>query len=357
MDKRQNDRDTMLAAVYHGPNDLRVEEVPVPTIGNGEILIRVLSASICGTDLRIFHGDHRMYTPGTVRIPGHEFAGTIEEIGGGVTGYSVGQRVFCAPNTGCGHCLQCITGNNNLCANYEAIGITLDGSFAEYVRVPANSVQQGNVIPVSEKIDPAVAALVEPFACVLRGQNALRIHPGEVVLIIGAGPIGIMHLKLARVRGAGRIIVSEPIPERAAQASSMGADRVVDPNSEDLQSVLEDESQGHGADAIIVAAPSHSAQETALSLAAIGGRINFFGGLPKDRPSINLNSNLVHYKELVITGTTACSTADCWQAVQMLNSGLINLSDLISQRFPLRDGQTAFVAAENRRSLKIVIEP
>lgn len=357
MDKRQNDRDTMLAAVYHGPNDLRVEEVPVPTIGNGEILIRVLSASICGTDLRIFHGDHRMYTPGTVRIPGHEFAGTIEEIGGGVTGYSVGQRVFCAPNTGCGHCLQCITGNNNLCANYEAIGITLDGSFAEYVRVPANSVQQGNVIPVSEKIDPAVAALVEPFACVLRGQNALRIHPGEVVLIIGAGPIGIMHLKLARVRGAGRIIVSEPIPERAAQASSMGADRVVDPNSEDLQSVLEDESQGHGADAIIVAAPSHSAQETALSLAAIGGRINFFGGLPKDRPSINLNSNLVHYKELVITGTTACSTADCWQAVQMLNSGLINLSDLISQRFPLRDGQTAFAAAENRRSLKIVIEP
>ena len=357
MDKRQNDRDTMLAAVYHGPNDLRVEEVPVPTIGNGEILIRVLSASICGTDLRIFHGDHRMYTPGTVRIPGHEFAGTIEEIGGGVTGYSVGQRVFCAPNTGCGHCLQCITGNNNLCANYEAIGITLDGSFAEYVRVPANSVQQGNVIPVSEKIDPAVAALVEPFACVLRGQNALRIHPGEVVLIIGAGPIGIMHLKLARVRGAGRIIVSEPISERAAQASSMGADRVVDPNSEDLKSVLEDESQGHGADAIIVAAPSHSAQETALTLAAISGRINFFGGLPKDRPSINLNSNLVHYKELVITGTTACSTADCWQAVQMLNSGLVDLSDLISQRFPLRDGQAAFAAAENRRSLKIVLEP
>ena len=357
MDKRQNDRDTMLAAVYHGPKDLRVEEVPVPKIGNGEILIRVLSASICGTDLRIFHGDHRMYTPGTVRIPGHEFAGTIEEIGAGVTGYSVGQRVFCAPNTGCGHCLQCITGNNNLCANYEAIGITLDGSFAEYVRVPANSVQQGNVILVSETIEPAVAALVEPFACVLRGQNALRIHPGEVVLIIGAGPIGIMHLKLARVRGAGRIIVSEPIAERAAQASSMGADRVVDPNSEDLESVLEDESQGHGADAIIVAAPSHSAQETALNLAAISGRINFFGGLPKDRPSINLNSNLVHYKELVITGTTACSTADCWQAARMLNSGLVNLSDLISQRFPLRDGQAAFAAAENRRSLKIVFEP
>jgi L-iditol 2-dehydrogenase len=347
----------MLAAVYHGPKDLRVEEVPVPKIGNGEILIRVLSASICGTDLRIFHGDHRMYTPGTVRIPGHEFAGTIEEIGAGVTGYSVGQRVFCAPNTGCGHCLQCITGNNNLCANYEAIGITLDGSFAEYVRVPANSVQQGNVILVSETIEPAVAALVEPFACVLRGQNALRIHPGEVVLIIGAGPIGIMHLKLARVRGAGRIIVSEPIAERAAQASSMGADRVVDPNSEDLESVLEDESQGHGADAIIVAAPSHSAQETALNLAAISGRINFFGGLPKDRPSINLNSNLVHYKELVITGTTACSTADCWQAARMLNSGLVNLSDLISQRFPLRDGQAAFAAAENRRSLKIVFEP
>jgi L-iditol 2-dehydrogenase len=347
----------MLAAVYHGPNDLRIEDVPIPDIGDGDILVKVISASICGTDLRIFHGNHRMYSAGTVRIPGHEVVGTISKIGKEVLGYSMGQRVFCAPNAGCGHCEQCITGNNNLCANYDAIGVTSDGGFAEYVRIPANSVRQGNVMPISDSIDPAVAALMEPFACVLRGQNALHIAAGEFVLIMGAGPIGVMHLKLAKARGVGRIIVSEPTPDRAAQASLMGADRVVDPLSEDLKYILLEDSQGHGADAIIVAAPIHAAQESTLELAAIGGRINFFGGLPKDRPMININSNLVHYKELVITGTTACSTADCWQACRIVDSGVVNLSDVVSQRFPLKDAVAAFAAAEDRKSLKIVLEP
>jgi len=347
----------MLAAVYHGPNDLRVENVSIPKIGKGELLIKVLSASICGTDLRIFHGNHRMYTPGTIRIPGHEVVGTIAEVGVEVKDYSVGQRVFCAPNTGCGHCQQCITGNNNLCPNYDAIGVTSDGGFAEYVRIPAKSIHQGNVIPVSESVDPAVAALMEPFACVLRGQNAVHIKPGEIVLILGAGPIGVMHAKLAKASGARRVIVSEPLPDRGAQAKRMGANRVVNPTIENLKSVLNEESDGRGADVIIVAAPVHVAQESALDLAAISGRINFFGGLPKDHPTINFDSNLVHYKELVITATTACSTADCWRATQIVNSGLVDFSDIISQRFPLKDAVIAFAAAEDRKSLKIVLEP
>jgi L-iditol 2-dehydrogenase len=347
----------MLAAVYHGPNDIRVENVNKPEIGNDELMVKVLSASICGTDLRIFHGNHRMYKPGTVRIPGHEVVGDIVSIGAAVSGYSSGQRVFVAPNLGCGHCRQCITGHNNLCANYDAVGVTMDGGFAEYMRVPANSIRQGNVIEVSKEVDPAVAALMEPFACVLRGQNALQIKPGEVVLIIGAGPIGVMHTKLAKARGAGTVIVSEPIPDRAAQVANLGADIVVNPAEQDLKNVLYEVTQGRGADVIVVAAPVHAAQESALELAAIGGRINFFGGLPKDRPTINLDSNLVHYKELVITGTTACSTADCWQAADIVNSGLVNLDDLVSQRFPLKDAVQAFAAAEDRKALKIVLIP
>lgn len=347
----------MLAAVYHGPHDLRVEEVPVPEIGQKEILIRVLSASICGTDLRIYHGNHRMYSPGTVRIPGHEVVGLIEKVGESLDGFKVGERVFVAPNMGCGHCAQCVSGNNNLCATYDALGVTIDGGFAQYMRVPANAIQQGNVIRVSEKVDPAVAALMEPFACVLRGQNALHIRPGEVVLVIGSGPIGVMHTKLAKARGAGRVIVSEPVADRAAQALRMGADRVVNPTEENLQEVINAESNGQGADVIIVAAPVHAAQESALTLAAIGGRINFFGGLPKDRPTINFDSNLVHYKELVVTATTACSTNDCWQATRMVNSGLIDLSDLVSRKYPLKNAVEAFAAAEDRKSLKIVLVP
>jgi L-iditol 2-dehydrogenase len=292
-----------------------------------------------------------------VRIPGHEVAGTVAESAAHSQGIEVGQAVFVAPNMGCGHCRQCITGNNNRCASYQAIGVTLDGAFAEYVRIPTAGVAQGNIIPVAGNVDPAAAALIEPFACVLRGQNAVDIQPGEVVLVMGAGPIGIMHLKLARLRGAARVLVSDPVAERLSQAARAGADRVVNPIQEDLAAIVAEESQGQGVDVVIVAAPAHQAQETALQLAGIGGRINFFGGLPKDRPTIQFDSNLVHYKELLVTATTACSTADCWRAAEIVNSGRVDLSDLISRRFPLTQAVTAFATAEDRRFLKVVLEP
>jgi L-iditol 2-dehydrogenase len=347
----------VLAAVYHGPGDLRVEEVPTPIIGPGEILLRVDCASICGTDLRILHGDHRRYPAGTVRIPGHEVAGTISGIGEGTKGFVRGQRVIIAPNIGCGHCRQCVSGNNNLCADYDAIGISLDGGFAEYLRVPARAVMQGNVLPVSDGIDSGVAALTEPFACVVRGQNAVGIQSGEVVLIMGAGPIGIMHAKLARLCGAGRVVVSELIPERLAQAARLGADRVVNPAQEDLARAIGEETHGRGADVVIVAAPAHSAQESALQLAGIGGRINFFGGLPKDRSTIQFDSNAVHYKELRVSATSACSTANCLQAAEIVNSGRMDLAPLISHRFPLSQAVAAFSAAEGQKSLKVILEP
>lgn len=347
----------MLAAVYHGPEDIRVEEVPVPQAGPGEVRLKVNNASICGTDLRIYKGAHRMYPAGTVRIPGHELVGTVDALGEGVRGIPLGQRMFVAPNIGCGNCAECVSGNNNVCANYQALGINLDGAFAEYVIVPAAAVAQGNLMPISEDVDPAVAALIEPFACVLRGQNALHIQPGETVLVMGVGPIGVMHTKLAQLRGAAQVIVSDPNGERVAQALEMGADLGVVPPGDDLEQILRAKTGGRGADVIIVAAPAHQAQEQALQLAAIGGRINFFGGLPKDNPTIRFDSNIVHYKELLVTGTTACSTADCRQAAQIVNSGRVDLSGLISARFPLREAEAAFAAARDRQALKVVIEP
>jgi L-iditol 2-dehydrogenase len=274
-----------------------------------------------------------------------------------VKGLQVGQRVFVAPNMGCGHCRQCVSGNNNLCANYEALGVTIDGAFAEYMRIPAAAILQGNLIPLKEDVDAAVAALIEPFACVLRGQNAVNIRAGDVVLVVGAGPIGIMHTMLAQLRGASRVIVSELIPERQAQADRVGADRIVNPEYEELAAVVAEETNGDGADAILIAAPARRAQEAALELAAIGGRINYFGGLPKDRSSINFDSNSVHYKELVVTGTTACSTNDCWQSAAIVNSGRIDLSKLISARYSLHRALDAFTAAEDRKTLKVVLEP
>ncbi|MBL8134022.1 MAG: alcohol dehydrogenase catalytic domain-containing protein [Anaerolineae bacterium] len=347
--------ETMLAAVYHGPDDLRVEAVPLPAISAEEILVKVVNSSICGTDLRILHGGHRKYPSGTVRIPGHEVVGDIAAVGAQVRGLSVGQRVFVAPNMGCGNCRQCVSGNNNLCANYDAIGITIDGAFAEYLRIPSAAILQGNVMPLDPGIDPAAAALVEPFACVLRGQNAVGVQVGDIVVVVGAGPIGVMHMQLARLRGASCVIASEMIPERRAQTQHFGADLAAAP--EELHEVVNKVSRGEGADVVIVAAPAHKAQESAVQIAAIGGRINFFGGLPKDRPTINVDSNVIHYKELIVTGTTACSTNDCRQAAAIVNSGRIDLSPLVSARYPLRDAVQAFAMAEDRKSLKVVLQP
>jgi L-iditol 2-dehydrogenase len=283
--------------------------------------------------------------------------GRIAAIGEGVQVVKVGDRVFMAPNIGCGHCRQCVSGNTNLCPNFSAIGVTIDGAFAEFMRIPEAAIEQGNLIAIDDRVDSAVAALIEPFACVLRGQDALHIQPDEIVLIIGAGPIGIMHMLLARFHGAGKVIVSEMIPDRLRVAEKLGADRVVNPESEDLQIVIMEESEGEGADVIIIAAPSHKAQEASLALAAVGGRISFFGGLPKDDPIIKLDSNLVHYRELVITGTTGSSNNNCRRAAEIITSGKVDLSPIVHERFPLSQARKAFMSAEDRRSLKIVLQP
>jgi len=349
--------DQMLAAVYHGPLDIRVEYTPIPEIGDCEALLRVVATGICGTDLRIYHGVHRKYPLGTTRIPGHEVVGEIAQVGKNVSKIAVGERIFIAPNTGCGHCPQCISGRNNLCADYDAPGITYDGSFAEYMRIPEKAILQGNIIPIDHRIDPAAAALTEPFACVLRGQNALHIQPGESVLVIGAGPIGIMHVLLARYRGAGKVMVSEINPERLAQVAGFDVDHAINPTENDLPSIISRETEGRGVDVVIVAAPAHQAQEQALELAAIGGRINFFGGLPKDRPTITFDSNLVHYKELIVTGTTACSTDDCRRAAEIINTGRIDLTKLIDARFPLKEAVAGFQMMEKGEALKVILEP
>jgi L-iditol 2-dehydrogenase len=248
-----------------------------------------------------------------------------------------------------------ISGNNNMDPNFEAIGINLDGAFAEYMRVPARAINQGNLMDIAEDVDPAVAALVEPFACVLRGQNAVDVHYGDTVVVMGTGPIGVMHVMLANLRGAARVIVSEPGEGRRRRALDLGADRAVDP--ETLGEAIRQATHARGADVVIVAAPSKAAQEAALEVAAIGGRINFFGGLPKDDATIRFNSNTVHYRELIVTGTTACSTYDCLRALELVNSGRIDLSPLITSRFPLKDANAAFAAAADGSNLRVALEP
>jgi L-iditol 2-dehydrogenase len=216
---------------------------------------------------------------------------------------------------------------------------------------------QGNVMAVDDDIDLATLALAEPLACALRGSEACSIAGGDVVLIVGAGPIGLMHLLLAQLPSPELVLVSEPSAERRAEAERFGAGRTVDPTTEDLAEVVREVSGGRGADVVITAAPVPAAQAQALELAAPGGRINFFGGLPRDRSMVELDTNLIHYKELLVTGTTANTNAECARAVELITSGRIDAAALIGARVPLAEAHRAFELARSGDVLKVVIEP
>ncbi len=347
----------MLAAVYYGVQDIRVEEVEQPAIGEDEALLRVRAAPICGTDLRIYSTGHFKIPPGTRRILGHEVAGEVTAVGSRVESLSPGMRVAIAPNVGCGTCHQCIQGNNHLCPDYEAFGISLNGAFAEYMRIPADFIRQGNIVPIPEGISFEEGALSEPFSCCYNGSRACRIEPGDVVLIVGAGPIGIMHLFLARLSGASVVIISEMIQERLAQALEFGADVGINPLQEDLVEAVMAASDGRGADAVIVAAPSPAAQEQALDLVATQGHINFFGGLPQGKEFIRFNSNRVHYKEITVTGTTGSSNYQFRRAMEIIASRRVDLSPLVSACFPLSQMDEALTMAASKKALKVVITP
>lgn len=346
----------MRAAVYEGPGSLALRERPEPEPEPGGVVVRVLACGICGTDLRIAKGAHRAYADGARRIPGHEIVGEVVARGDGAGGPAPGERVFVAPNLGCGACPACRAGRVNLCADARAFGITFDGGFAELMAVPAAAVRQGNLLALPPSLDPAVASVIEPLACVLRGQRAVGVSAGDRVLVCGAGPIGLLHVLLARAAGA-EVIVSARHERRRRQAGLFGADTLIDPDAQDVHAAVMDATDGAGADVVITAAPVAAIQEQAPSLAAVGGRINFFGGLPSGASTIALDSNLVHYRELTITGTTANDVGDCQRALELVADGRVELGRLITARFGIEQTSDAFAAAGGGAELKVVIEP
>jgi len=341
----------MRALVWHGPDDLRIETRAEPEPAAGEAVLRVHACGVCGTDLKIAQGRHRAYSPGTRRVPGHEIAAEVLAVGAGVAGLAPGNRVFVAPNLGCGHCPACRAGRGNLCETQSAFGITFDGAFADLLKVPASAVAAGNLLPVPADTDPAVVALVEPLACVLRGQEAIATGPGDLVLISGAGPIGLLHVLVALARGAERVVVSEPSARRRARAIEFGADAAVEPTR------VSDVVGERGADAVLVAAPVPLVAQQAVELAAVGGRVNFFAGLPAGASHLRIDANLVHYRELVLTGTTANDVGDCRRALELALGGTMELERLVSARFPLDQAHAALAAAANGDTMKVVIEP
>jgi len=340
----------MRAALMFGKNDLRVQDAPVPEIAEDELLLRTASAFICGTDLRILHNGRDDISPSRPRVLGHELSGVVARVGKAVRGLSEGERVAVAPNMGCCRCDLCASGNTHLCENYQAVGIHLNGGFAEYVRIPAAAWQQGNVILLPPEVSFEEAALAEPLSCVYSGFERCDVRLGDGVLIIGAGPIGIMHAKLARAAGASPIIVSDINEKRLAVCRKL-VDAISTVPPSDLKDHVRSVARG-GVDVCITACAAPESQVLAVELTGVNGRVCFFGGLPKNHGPVPLDTNLIHYKQLRVTGTTRARMRQFRKVIDLLARKLIDLSGIVTGRFPLDQIGRAMSLADNGAGLK-----
>jgi len=342
------------ALVYEGPNKMKVKEVQTPVLQDGELLLKVKACLICGTDIRIYRGKK---TKG-VRVPsilGHEFSGVVEKVGSGVVGFKEGDAVSVAPVLPCLTCYNCKHDLENVCLNRTAFGYEYEGAFAEYVRVPSAALKSGNVYHVPKGISVEEISLAEPLACCINGQRNSSVKLGDIVVIIGAGPIGLMHLLLAKGSG-GRVIVSEPNERRRNIALELGADIVVDPIKEDLQEVVLNHTERIGADVVIMAIGVPSLVNQTIKIARKGGTVNLFAGFSVgDTPSVDVNQ--IHYKELNITGASASSRKDHELAIKLIANGLIDASKIITHKYPLDQADEALKVAESGAGIKVAILP
>jgi len=345
----------MKAAVYYGREDIRIEEVPLPEITKEEILVRVISCAICGTDLRIYRYGHRKVKP--PHIIGHEVAGIIEKVGKEVKDYKEGERVLLVTEVGCNLCKWCLEGRKNLCPKMKAFGYYYSGGFAQFIKIPKEAVEQGNLIPFPDTLSFEEASLIEPFSCCINGQEYLNIGLGSKVVVIGAGPIGLMHSELAKSKGAKTVIMVDISPSRLEMAKSFSLDFLIDASKENPVEKVKEITGGEGADAVIVACPSGEAQVEAIEMAGIRGRVSFFGGLPSEKSHINIDANLIHYKEIGVFGAFSSSNQHYHKALKIIKGGRVTLKKFITSSYPLDRIEEALKILSQGKAIKIVIHP
>ena len=345
----------MKAFVYEGAGQSRLREFPRPQASAASAVIQVLACSVCGTDLRAWqHGNSRISPP---RIIGHELCGEIMEIGPDCQGFALGDRVSVAPAIGCGECPSCRKGFTNLCDTLQTIGFQFDGGFAEYMEVPAVAFRQGHVYQTPPGVPDEQAALAEPIACVVNGQEFLRIAEGEAVAVFGSGFIGCLHAELARLAGADPVIMIEPNESRALAAHAfIPFSSLIVPGKQDLAAELKRLTGGRGPDVLITACASGQAQADAVALAAKRGRISLFGGLAKESRGF-LDSNLIHYKELSVHGVHASTARQNRRVMEWIAAGRLEVGRYITRLYPLADIEQAFRDLQRQSVFKAVVQP
>jgi L-iditol 2-dehydrogenase len=341
----------MRVAMYYNNRDIRLEELAVPKIGPGELLVKIFASSVCGSDTMEWYRINKVPL-----VLGHEIGGQVVEVGNGVDRFRVGDRVVATHHVPCFDCHYCRSGHETACDTLLS-GTHFDpGGFCEFVRLPAPNVEHGTwVLPAD--VDYETATFVEPLGCVLRGQRIAGMRPGASVLVLGSGIAGLLHIKLAAASGAGLIMATDLHPDRLATAKRYGAQHVFSADS-DVAAEFRERNNGRGADIVIVCAAAESVVKQALKVIGRGGTILLFAPTPAEG-EIPLSINDVFWRrDVTLTTTYAASPADCAEALDLISRQRIIVDDMITHRFGLADTGEGFrLVAEGTGSLKVIIRP
>ncbi len=343
----------MLAAVYHGIGKIRVKEVDKPSLPLGGLLLKVSCCAICGTDYKLLSTENPRFKPPL--IIGHEFVGQVVEKDPEVSDFEVGDRLTMATTISCGRCELCHRGLANLCENRICVGTDIAGAMAEYLAIPALALERGNVLKVPDGLSNEAASLSEPLGCALNAQLIAGVGLGKTVVIVGAGPLGCLHAELARANGALKVYLTQRSQPRLSLAQKLAVDEVIDASACDPVLEVRRLTQGQGTDVVIVTAPNPKAQEEALAMAKKGGVVNLFASLPQDSPYLSINSRLIHYGQISLTGASDSTPYHQKIALELLASGKINTEALITHRFPLEELEKGFEVMREKVGLKVLI--
>lgn len=346
----------MRASLFLGIDQMIVKDIPTPQVDDNSVLVRVKACAVCGSDIRIFHsGNSRVTPPQTL---GHEIAGEVAVIGKNVTKFQVGDRVAIGADVPCGACVFCEAGIGNNCQINYAMGYQFAGGFAEYVLLNQTVVNYGPVHKLPEHVSFEEGALAEPLGCVLNALELTPVKLNDVVVLIGAGPIGMMLCHVAKAMGAAKVIlINRSMPRLEIAKSIDAADIYVCSAEEDSVKRVLQETGGLGADVIFTTCPSPQAQVDAIHMAKNRARINFFGGLPKDKSIVALDTNVIHYKELFISGAHGAMPIHHGKAVDLISTGRIDIKKYITHQFSLDQIAEAFKTAEGHAGLRVIVKP
>ena len=342
----------MRALIFDRPGEIRVDDLPAPQPGPGEVVVEVGAASVCASDLRVYRGE-KYAKPGVV--PGHEFAGQVVALGSGVSELELGDGVAVYPIISCGGCEFCRRGLRNRCIARQTLGYDENGGLAEQVLLPASLVAQGHAVKLADGADWGRAALTEPTACVLNSLESCRFRAGASVAILGAGPMGLLHIALARALGAGAIVVAEPVDVRRQAAAEIGASHVCSGDPDELRATVEEATGGSGCDIVIVSVGMNGLTETALQVAGRQSSVNLFAGFPPESSAV-VDVNDLHYREVSLTGTQN-ATPDQFRRTAALLPTLDAVDRIVSHRFTLSEADQSYTSRADPSVLKTAVVP